>query len=212
VQFFNDEATLTYSVAAELDGTVGLGLPLDDECTVGALNLVLNGNIISTLANGTGVTASFFGTTVGMTAITYNADCVPIAYTLTFNGQAAFTPMFAPALVAPGGGFGEDAFSVTFSNFVLKQNATNDPVLVEMSGGIASDCYGGQVSLQTFAPVAIAAGQLCPNAGQLNVTGSGNSMATVVYDDGMVQVTPSGGEPVNYPFCFSPDLLMCQPQ
>ncbi|MDX2168386.1 MAG: hypothetical protein SF182_15030 [Deltaproteobacteria bacterium] len=212
VQFFNAGELLTYAVAADLDGTVGLGLPIDPSCTVGSLTLVLNGTLTSTLADGTGVTVSFFATNVAISAITYNADCVPIAYTLTFNGPAAFTPMFAPALNGPAGIPSEDQFSVTFTNFVLKQNASSNPVQVEMSGSIASDCFGGAVSMTTFAPIAIAAGDICPDAGQLNVTGSGNSMATVVYDDGMVQVTPSGGQPVEYPFCFAPELLMCQPQ
>ena len=52
------------------------------------------------LANGQSVSVSFFDTMVAMSAITYNADCVPLAYTLTFNGDASFTPMLGALLAA----------------------------------------------------------------------------------------------------------------
>jgi len=144
----------------------------------------------------------------------HTPDCVPIAYTLTFNGLTSFAPMIGPALalVAPGGSFGEDAFNVAFDDFVLEQDTSDAPVSVRMSGLLASDCYGGSVSVQTLAALENVAGDLCPDAGELSVTGSGGAMATVRYDDGQVQVTPAGGEPVVYPFCFDDELLMCQPQ
>ena len=41
---------------------------------------------------------------------------------------------------------------------------------VTVSGNISSDCFGGQLGLQTLGPVAVAAGELCPNAGQISVT------------------------------------------
>jgi hypothetical protein len=147
-----------------------------------------------------------------MSAITYSADCVPLAYTLTFNGLASFTPMPGVPLAALGGIIGEDTFAVTFNDFVLEQDASTNPITVQMTGGLASDCYGGLVSLQTFAPIAVAAGDLCPSSGELDVTGTGMSMATVVYDDGKVHVTPQGGQQTPYLSCFAPELLMCQPQ
>ena len=211
VQFSDAQATPLYAVTADLTGTAGLGLPLDVNCIVGTLNLTLNGLVTLSLANGQSVSVSFFDTMVAMSAITYNADCVPLAYTLTFNGDASFTPMLGAPLAALGGVIAEDAFAVTFSDFVLEQDATDLPVTVQMTGGITSDCYGGLVSLETFTPIALGAG-LCPNAGQLDVTGSGMSMATVVYDDGKVLVTPAGGQQTTFLSCFAPELLMCQPQ
>ena len=212
VEFSDAQATPLYSVTADLSGAAGLGLVPDPDCLVGALNLTLDGTLTSSLPSGQAVSVSFFGTTVAMSAITYNADCVPVAYTLTFNGNAAFSPTQGVPLAALGGILNENTFAVTFSNFVLEQDASDNPVTVQMTGGLISDCYGGLVSLQTFAPIAVAIGDLCPNAGQLDVTGSGMSMATVVYDDGQVLVTPEGGQQTTYPSCFAPELLMCQPQ
>ena len=212
VEFSDAQATPLYSVTADLSGTAGLAPPPDPNCLVGALNLTLDGTLTSSLPSGQAVSVSFFGTTVAMSAITYNADCVPVAYTLTFNGNAAFSPTQGVPLAALGGILNENTFAVTFSNFVLEQDASDNPVTVQMMGGLISDCYGGLVSLQTFAPIAVAVGDLCPNAGQLDVTGSGMAMATVVYDDGQVLVTPEGGQQTTYPSCFAPELLMCQPQ
>jgi hypothetical protein len=218
IEFSDDQAALRSTVTADMDGTVGLGLPVDPNCIAGSFSLVLNGTLTTTLAHGQEVGVTFLGTSALMsgyandTGITYNADCVPIAYRITFNGNATFAPSQGlPALVAPGGVPSSETFNVTFTNFVLKQDASSLPVAVEMSGGLTSDCYGGLVSLQTFAPIAVGAGDLCPDTGQLNVTGSGK-MATVAYDDGTVQVTPAGGQPVDYPSCFAPELLECQPQ
>ena len=210
VQFSDAQATPLYGVIADLTGTAGI-VSLDANCLVGGLNLTLNGLVTLSMANGQSVSVAFFDTMVAMSAITYNADCVPLAYTLTFNGDASFTPMLGAPLAALSGVIAEDAFAVTFSDFVLEQDATDLPVTVQMTGGITSDCYGGLVSLETFTPIALGAG-LCPNAGQLDVTGSGMSMATVVYDDGKVLVTPAGGQQTTYLSCFAPELLMCQPQ
>jgi hypothetical protein len=80
-----------------------------------------------------------------------------------------------------------------------------------MDGTMSSSCFGGQLILDTLTPVAVAAGQLCPNAGNIAVTGNGNSMATVSYGDNGVTVTPAGGQPTNYPSCLAPELLMCVP-
>jgi len=206
----SDEPVL--DVTAELNGNFSLTTTVPvPACLITSLTLSLNGPLASTQPDGSGVRVGFEGAQVVIDQIMFNADCVPLQYRLTFNGNATFTPLppTAPLLVALNGLPSENQFAVIFSNFVLKQNATTDPLTVEMSGGLTSDCFGGLVGIQTFAPVAVAAGQICPTAGQLNVTGTGMTMATVVYQDGMVQVTPSGGQAMGYSSCLAPELLMC---
>jgi hypothetical protein len=203
---------LAVTVSANLDGNLTI-TPSFGACLVGALNLTVNGTLTSLLPDGTGVEVQFLNTGVVMNNITYNADCVPLVYTLTFNGNAIFTPLQgalleASAALGAGGAPADEQFSVTFSNFVLKQNATTSPVIVEMDGNVTSSCFGGLVTLDTLTPIAIAAGQLCPNTGEIAVTGGGQ-MATIEYTDGMVAVTPDGGQTTVYPSCLSPALLMC---
>ena len=82
-------------------------------------------------------------------------------------------------------------------------------ITVEMDGTMTSDCFGGQLILDTLTPVAVAAGQLCPNSGEIAVNGGANGTATITYEDGGVTVTPEGGQAESYPSCLAPELLMC---
>ncbi len=194
----------------EMNGTLALTPKIGDKCLVSALDLTLNGTLISTLTDGSGVQVFFDGTQVKFDDITFNSDCVPLKYRLTFNGSTTFSPMVP--ILDGSAGLGSDAFPVSFMNFQLKQDATADPVKVEMSGSMSSDCFGGSVGLTTFAPVAVAAGQICPDSGTVNVTSMSHGNATVTYMDGGVTVTPEGGTPKMYLSCLAPDLLMCLPQ
>jgi hypothetical protein len=205
---------IALTIAANLNGNVSV-TGLDAQCLVGALSLSVNGTMSSLLPDGTGVQVDFLNTTVMMSSITYNGNCVPLKYTLKFNGDATFTPMQGALLEvsAPliSGVPIEQAFDVSFINFILTQDATTSPVSVEMDGTMSSSCFGGQLILDTTTPLAVAAGQLCPNAGAISVSGASNSMATVSYDNGVVTVTPAGGLPTDYPSCLAPELLMCVP-
>lgn len=207
----NAMMNLALTVSANLDGNVTI-TGANAQCLVGSLSLTVNGALASMLPDGTGVEVQFLNTGVVMNNITYNADCVPLIYTLTFNGNAVFQPLESALLEASAplvsGVPLDEQFSVTFSNFVLKQNATASPVIVEMDGNITSSCFGGLLTLDTLTPLAVAAGQLCPNAGEIEVTGNGQT-ATVAYDSGMVAVTPDGGATEVFDSCLSPELLMC---
>jgi hypothetical protein len=208
----NAMMNLALTVSANLDGNVTI-TGANAQCLVGSLNLTVNGTLASMLPDGTGVEVQFLNTGVVMNAITYNADCVPLIYTLTFNGNAVFQPLEnalleASAPLISGAAPLDQQFSVTFSNFVLKQNATTSPVIVEMDGNLTSSCFGGLLTLDTLTPLAVAAGQLCPNVGEIAVSSNGQ-MATVSYDNGMVAVTPDGGATEVFDSCLSPELLMC---
>jgi hypothetical protein len=213
----DSQSTPLLDITADLEGVVSPSA-VDPVCRIGGLNLTnVTGTLISALAGGPTVQTFFDGTSIAMSAITYNSDCVPVAYTLTFNGPAAFNVITAPPLTTaglggPAGEVVETSFDVVFTNFKLEQNANTNPLTVKMTGSVSSSCFGGLVGMTTFTPVAIAAGQICPNAGQLNVTGTANSMATIVYDQDGVEVTPSGGQAMSYLTCLAPDLLMCAPQ
>lgn len=192
-----------------MDGTVHVN-PAFTSCPVSSLDLTLTGSLQSTLGDGTGVQVSFQGTQVTFDQITFNSNCVPVKYRLTFNGNADFTPMTAAGL--PAGLASGDRFVVIFSNFRLTQDATMNPVAVTMSGSMSSDCFGGSVGLLSTVPVAVAAGQICPSAGIVDVTSARGNAQVLYLPDGSVQVTPQGGMPMNYMSCLDPELLMCLPQ
>ena len=211
VRFRDAQSQSLLNVVANLNGTFSLA-GADAMCLVGGLNFSLNGTLTSTLADGSGVLVAFQNTQVVMDQITYNSDCVPVVYRLTFNGPAIFTPMpaglFEAASALTAGAAASDAFAVSFTAFRLTQNATVDPVAITMSGNMTADCFGGTLGLSTFAPVAVAAGQLCPSSGVLDVSGGGTT-ARVTYDSGGVTVAPAVGAPEAYPSCLDQALLMC---
>ena len=73
-------------VMASISGIPGLG----GSCSITSLTLnVSSGMLSATAPNGDVVEVDFQGTTVAITNITFNPNCVPIIYTLTFNGPAA---------------------------------------------------------------------------------------------------------------------------
>src|SRR5262249_55011592 len=138
------------------------------------------------------------------------ADCVPVAYRLKLNGEAAFNLMLAPALATTNGVF-IPGVAVDFTNLVLTQHAMGSPVTTELSGTINSDCWGGAVNVETVDPLAIPIGAFCPNTGKLNLTSTFAPAATVTYDDGQVAVA-QGGMLQTFPSCLSEELLTCIPQ
>ncbi|MFN8643516.1 MAG: hypothetical protein U0802_18335 [Candidatus Binatia bacterium] len=175
--------------------------------------MTLSGTLTSALPDGSGVSVQFQNTGVVIDQITFNADCVPIAYRLTFNGPATFTPMQSGLLEvwaaqAAAAAATSDSFAVTFSNFRIVQNTAANPITVTMTGNMTSDCFGGTLGLSTFTPIAVAAGQLCPAAGALDVTGGGTT-ARITYDLGAVTVDPDNGPAQPYPSCLDPALLTC---
>jgi hypothetical protein len=142
------------------------------------------------------VGATFQNTQVVFSNVTFNTDCVPVAYRITFNGNAA--------LLTPDG----EPSTVTFSTLTMDVDDTGDPTTFVLSGGMTSTCFGGSVTLMTAPPLAVVGGDLCPTAGEIVVT-SPASTATVTYEaDGSVTID-QGGEQSTYPNCLDPRLLMC---
>ncbi|MGH7789963.1 MAG: hypothetical protein ACRERC_24055 [Candidatus Binatia bacterium] len=206
VRFRNAQADLLLSVGADLGGSFTLAP--GGSCLVTSLNFTLNGSLVSALPDGSGIGVTFQNTTMLMNMITFNADCVPVAYKLTFNGNATFQPM-AEALLEASASLqglveGGDQFAVTFANFILEQNANVNPVQSKMSGNMTSTCFGGTVALQTLVPVAVASGQLCPSSGQVTAS-RGGVTNDVLYSNGMVTINGA----TTYPSCLDPDLLSC---
>ena len=209
---------IALTVSANLAGTLGI-TGVNASCLVGSLSLTLNGSMSSLLPDGTAIHVQFENTSVMMTITDYSEACVPLAYSMKFNGPAVFTPMqgallevSSPEVSAPlisGEPMVQGEFAVEFINFILSQDASTSPVTVAMDGTLSSDCFGGALILDTLTPVAVAAGQVCPNSGEIFVDGGAAGDATVTYANGGVTVTPEGGDTTVYPSCLSPALLMC---
>lgn len=193
----NNGVTNVLTVGSSLSGTATLGL--GGACLVNSVTGTMNGTLTGTLANGSGTEISFNNTSFRYFNPTYNADCVPVVYSFEFNGPATLRELAS-----------NETFAVTFTNFVMTQDASTSPASVTYTGTIASDCFGGPVALQTLAPVAVAAGELCPNAGTIQASRDGTARVTY-RNDGSVEIDENndGVTDVTYPSCTDPALLMC---
>ncbi len=204
VELQNDSSETQMTITANLSGSFRVSISLT--CAVAALtDGTMNGTLTAALPDGTSTTVTFDGTSFAISDIEYSDDCVPLIYTLTFNGPASFATAVPSAGSSASAPLSESSFPAVFDDFAIMQDATSDPVIVEMSGSVNSDCFG-QLALQTLAPVAVAAGELCPRSGELQVT-AGEMTSTVTY-------TPDGGVSIDegsqtFATCLDPALVTC---
>lgn len=156
-------ALLTASAA--LSGPIAL--VLGGGCGVTGATMTLTGTIRSQFADGSAVGLTLAGTAVAVNVAQFNADCVPIDYTMTFDGPATVIVEAGAALTS--GALGEAATPVVFESFVVAQNATGTPTLTALDGGLGVACAGADLTLDTVQPLAQAVGAPCPQAGTLRV-------------------------------------------
>ena len=204
IRFTDDTGTTTkLTQTAKLNGT--FSPTLGGSCYATAATLQLSSGTLSSLApgsNGAGVT--FNGTTVNVTVATFNTDCVPVNYSLKFNGPATLS-----YLAANGTAIG--SFDATFSNFDVAQDTSRVPSETRLDGGLNATCVGGAATIATRTPLQQAVGSLCPTDGVLRVTAAGTT--------GDILYLPSGGVGIDtdldgtadstYPSCTDPALLQC---
>jgi hypothetical protein len=175
-------------------------------CVVTGAQLTVTGSLVSALPNGAGgAILELLQTGVTLAISSFNADCVPVQYTLTFNGPAKVSDTTAPT----------DKADVTFSSFVVRVNATGNPTTLEMDGGLNFGCANGAIVLDTVTPLASIPGSICPTGGLIQITTPEGPGAIEYQSDGSVQVDidNDGTFDNTFPSCIDPMLQLCpQPQ
>jgi len=204
IRFTDDSGTTTkLTQTAKLSGT--FSPRLGGDCYVTAATLQLSSGTLSSLAPGSnGAGVSFSGTTVNVTVDTFNGDCVPVEYTLRFNGPAMLSYL-GPNGTATG------SFDATFSNFDVAQDASKVPTETRLDGGLSATCLGGAATIATRDPLQQAVGSLCPTDGVLRVTAAGTTGDILYLSGGGVGIDTNldGSAELTYPSCLDPALLQC---
>ncbi len=195
---FRDQADQqTETASATLSGSVSPAL--GGSCYLTAATLTIaNGSLSATTVDGS-VGMSFSDTTVVVSNITFNTDCVPTIYTLTFNGPAS---LFSPS--------GEPK-SASFTGFRIDVDDSGPSTIFTVTGMVSSTCFGGDVSLTTPAALSVPSGAICPDAGNIAVE-IGQSTAQVFYRSDMsveIDVDGDGNIDTTAPNCLDPRLLAC---
>jgi hypothetical protein len=195
MEFLDGAGTKTLDAVANLSGTVSPAL--DGSCFLTAATLLVNNGQLTatTVPDGVSVGAMFAGTQIRVDQITFNADCVPEIYRLTFNGPAQ--------LLDPSGA----VIPVTFTNLVVNVNDSADPTTFAINGTMSSACFGGEVAVATLTMLAVPGGEVCPTAGLL----SANAARITYRSDGSIEIDTDGDNTpdLTVPNCLDPRLYMC---
>lgn len=195
------------TVTANVSGYITLGLTFQaPPCLATAFDLTLTGTVSSALADRRSVQVELDHTAMRMDQITFNDQCVPVAYRLTFNGAATFSvlgeedAMTAGLQAAP-------SFDVSFSDLHLVQDTSSSPTTMEIDGSMSSRC-GGALDVGTTLPIAAAAGELCPRGGSVTAAEDGGTAVVMYHADHTVTVQHEDEERA-YPHCLAIELLRC---
>jgi len=150
------------------------------QCSYDTVGLQLAGlvTVVSKDAEGTPITstqATFgSGSSVQITVLQSNAQCIPVAYTMTVLGNVAF---------ATDG----NSFEAMFNPYTLRVDPISGSNLVEVSGLITSSCFGGMVRLSTIMPLLIPGTDPCPAAGIITIESAGGT-DTLEFANGQVEI------------------------
>ncbi len=192
-----DQSTLT--VTADLSGIVATP-NFEGSCFITAADLTLSGGLRTQLPDGRGASVDFSNTAVHAAIVAFDVNCIPLKYALTFNDSAQFTEL------ASG-----EQFAATFDTFVFSQDATLNPVEVQLNGGVTSNCLGEQVTLATLTPMISRFGSLCFQGGALRADSSTAHERVVYLDGGGVGIDSNADGTIDESFdsCLVPELLLC---
>ena len=172
------------TATAALTGTVNP--TLGGSCTANGATLTLTGPVRTQFADGSTTSLTFANTGVVVAVSSFNAQCVPIVYTMTFNGPATVTVSPPPSLAQPA--VAETTTPVVFTNFVVAQDASGSPTLTQLDGGLGAACAGANLTLDTVEPLAQAVGAQCPTDGTLRVSAGGATAQLFYLAGGAVDV------------------------
>lgn len=156
------------TATAALTGTIAPAVAIGSSCNVSGATLTVSGTVRTQFGDGSSTSIGFTNTAINVAVQAFNAQCVPLRYTMTVNGPGTVTVAPPPALVF--GAAAETSTAVTFTNFVVSQNATNSPTLTELDGGLGTACAGAPLAFDTVEPLAQVVGAQCPIDGTLRVS------------------------------------------
>ncbi len=201
---FRDASSTLLVARADLTGMIAP--QLGGSCAATGATLTLNG-MLGTQFPGSGtVNVGFTSTSVGVAVAAFNTQCVPVSYTLTFNGPATLS-------TTAGGGAGGAAaepVAVTFNAFTIAQQVSQTTNEMELDGVVSARCFGGAMTLDTVEPLTQVVGAPCPNAGTIQFSGP-TGLSRIQYANGMVSIDANadGVSERTLPSCVDFATLFC---
>jgi hypothetical protein len=168
---------------------------LGSACLLAGIDFAPRGSVsVADMSGHTGVLV-VDRTSVVIDTITYDSDCAPQSYRVRMNG-----PLSMPG---PTGDI-----ALTAVNFTLDVDASLEPALVVLSGGLESACLGGYVDVGSLAALPYPIDSFCPQSGSVDAGvpqfryESGNRVDFDADGDGAIDVH-------DIPHCFDAQALTC---
>ncbi|MDX2168302.1 MAG: proprotein convertase P-domain-containing protein [Deltaproteobacteria bacterium] len=206
--FRSPQDALQLTATAALEGTVNP--QLGGSCGATAATMALTGTVRTVFADGSEAALTLANTAVGITVATFNADCVPIDYTITLNGPATVSGIVGGVGGLVGGAAAAGSVPVTFTNFTVAQNATGTPTLSALGGAVSVACAASPLQFETLQALAQAVGAPCPQAGLLRITSGGQQTRLTYRAGGGVGLDADGDGTVDEELASCQDApLLC---
>ncbi len=205
--FRDPQAATLLTATADLTGTINP--QIGGSCRATGAALAVTGTLRATFGDGISASLTFNNIGIGVSIAAFNAQCVPVNYTMTLNGPATI------AVEAAGAGAATATlpFEVMFTNLVVKQDATSNPTKTEIDGGLSAGCAGGMATLDTVQPLEQLVGASCPGGGKLKIS-AGMTQSQVFYLPGGKVGIDANADDVSEKelmSCHDPSLLCSVP-
>jgi hypothetical protein len=187
-------------ITAELGGT--LSPTLGGSCFLTAATLAVDaGEIVVNDPASQRVTMTLDGTDIAVGNLSFTADCLPTRYRLTFNGPLALGTGAAGPIHA------------TADDLAVDVDARTAPASEQVSGAMASSCFGGTVTLATETDLVLTNSSVCPNAGTLLSTIASRTDAIAFRSGGAVDIDAGNDDTIDQSLtsCVDPALFTCGP-
>jgi hypothetical protein len=200
----DSEQNVTLSTRATLTAVVEPQIPVPPPvCVLNGADLIVTGTLTAAIPGNGGTILTLTQTSIELVIQSRNIDCVPVQYTLTFDGAGAVRDTGSNEMAA-----------IRFDDFVVRVDARTTPTLLDMDGGLNFDCVAGDIVLDTVTSLTSVAGQLCPAGGRINITSPEGPSVIQYLSDGSVQVDVTGDGTFDTTFdsCVDPMLALCPQQ
>ncbi|HSP98650.1 MAG TPA: hypothetical protein VL049_15620, partial [Candidatus Dormibacteraeota bacterium] len=200
IQFRDSGGAAGQHVTAEISGT--LQPTLGGPCTVTAAVLnVSSGELAVSDPAGHQVSMGLDGTAIAVGNLTFDANCLPTRYRLTFNGPVSF----AAGAAGP--------VNATLDDLAVDVDASGAPPTQQITGDMASSCFGGTVGISTATALATSTSQVCPTAGRLLASLMARTDAIAFGAAGGVDLDTGNDGSIDQSLtsCVDPSLFTCVP-
>jgi hypothetical protein len=194
-------ASTTTTTLTAVEGTIALS-GSDPTCTYDRIDARLTGtaHTVTETPDGTPLTtteAAFDHTGLVLIVHAFADQCIANAYALTVNGRATFTT-------------DGQTLAATYTDFRLEVADATAEAQIDISGSLASECFGRTVRFNPEEPLRVPGAGECPLSGAVRIDADGAHL--IEFEAvGLVHINYGNDQTRDetFPTCADPRLFIC---